>query len=143
MKPCLVDVNVWLALLVVSHQHRVIANNWYSRLAPEEAGMCRVVQLALIRLMGNRTVMQQYAVTAAEGWQVIERLLEDERVIYLEEARDIETVMPRLLRYPVPTGKLVNDAYLASFAIAGNLRLVTLDRGFREFSGLDVLVLGD
>ena len=35
------------------------------------------------------------------------------------------------------------DAYLAAFAIAGGLRLATLDRGFKQFEphGLDLLLL--
>jgi predicted nucleic acid-binding protein len=33
------------------------------------------------------------------------------------------------------------DAYLAAFALAGGYRLVTTDRGFRQFNGLDVVVL--
>jgi hypothetical protein len=41
----------------------------------------------------------------------------------------------------VPTGKLIGDAYLAAFSIAGARRMVTLDRGFRQFKSLDVEVL--
>lgn len=33
------------------------------------------------------------------------------------------------------------DAYLAAFASAGSLKLVTLDKRVAQFSGLDVLLL--
>jgi predicted nucleic acid-binding protein len=33
------------------------------------------------------------------------------------------------------------DAYLAAFARSAGLRLVTFDRGFARFSGLEVLLL--
>ena len=36
---------------------------------------------------------------------------------------------------------LWTDAYLASFARCAGLRLVTFDRGFARFTGLDVLIL--
>jgi predicted nucleic acid-binding protein len=39
------------------------------------------------------------------------------------------------------TPRLWTDAYLAAFAIAGGLRLVTFDRGFSRFPGLDLLLL--
>lgn len=34
------------------------------------------------------------------------------------------------------------DAYLAAFGICAGMRLVTFDRGFSKFAGLDVLILG-
>jgi predicted nucleic acid-binding protein len=33
------------------------------------------------------------------------------------------------------------DAYLAAFARAGGHRLVTTDRAFRQFSGVDLVLL--
>ena len=50
-------------------------------------------------------------------------------------------MLGELLRYPVPTPKLVGDAYLAAFAIAGGRKMVTADGGFRQFRGLDVELL--
>jgi predicted nucleic acid-binding protein len=35
----------------------------------------------------------------------------------------------------------VNDAYLAAFAIAGDMRFATFDTGFRQFSELDLILL--
>lgn len=35
------------------------------------------------------------------------------------------------------------DAYLAAFAMAGGYRMVTTDRAFRQFQGLDLVLLGD
>ena len=49
--------------------------------------------------------------------------------------------MPALLKYPVPATKLVTDAYLAAFAINSSKRFIILDRGFRQFKGLDVAIL--
>ena len=39
--------------------------------------------------------------------------------------------------------KLWMDAYLAAFALAGRNQKVTTDAAFRQFQGLDLLVLGD
>jgi len=141
MKPCLVDTNVWLALLVPKHEHHRLAHQWFERLAANEAGLCRIVQVGVIRLMGNRAVMREEAISAIDAWGVIELLLQDERVTFLNELPGLDSVFPTLLKYQTPTRKLVADAYLAAFAINESRRLVSLDRGFRQFRGLDLELL--
>jgi toxin-antitoxin system PIN domain toxin len=138
MKPCLVDVNVWLALLALRHVHHEPATRWFAGLGSGEAAMCRIAQLALIRLLGNPAVMGDDAIPAVDAWNAIGQLLEDERVELVPEPSGIDSLLPAFFRYPVPTGKLVGDAYLAAFAIAASRRMVTMDRGFRQFRGLEV-----
>jgi|SRR5579883_11748 toxin-antitoxin system PIN domain toxin len=141
MKPCLVDVNVWLALLVPRHVHHEAADRWFASLAPAEGGICRIVQLALIRLLGNPAVMGGDAVSAAHAWRIAGELMEDERVAFLHEPSELEAILPGLFQYPGPTAKLVGDAYLAAFAIAAGRKMVTSDRGFRQFRRLEVEIL--
>ena len=143
MKPCLADVNIWLALLCRRHVHHASARQWFDALGPHDAGLWRVVQLALLRLLGNAVVMGDDAIPAAEAWNVITELLEDDRVEFLSEPLDLDLLLPTLFRYPVPTRSLIGDAYLAAFAIASSRTVVTRDRGFRQFRGLDVEFLGD
>jgi toxin-antitoxin system PIN domain toxin len=142
MKRCLVDVNVMLALLVRQHEHHRLARKWFDTLEANEAGLCRLVHLALIRLLGNSAIMGDDALSASAAWILVEELLVDERVDFLAEPSDLDSVMPTLLHYPIPTGKLVGDAYLAAFAMCEGRRVVTLDRGFRQFRGLSVELLG-
>lgn len=119
MKPCLVDVNVWLALLVRQHEHHALVGHWFA----------------------NRSLMHDHAIPVSAGWDIVAKLLEDERVEFLAEPPGMDEVMPDLLRYRAPTAQLVSDSYLAAFAIASGLSLVTLDRGFRQSRGLDVNIL--
>ena len=142
MQQCLVDVNVWLALLVRQHEHHKLARKWFDGLAASEAGLCRLVQLAILRLLANRSILGADALSAAAAWDLLEKLAEDERVDFVPEPPLIDSILPTLLHYPVPTGQLVTDAYLAAFARSSSRRLVTLDRGFRQFRGLDVHLLG-
>lgn len=142
MKRCLVDVNVCLALLVRQHEHHTLARRWFDTLTAGEAGVCRPVHLSLIRLLGNRSIMGSHALSALDAWSLIQELLQDERLDFVAEPTDLDSVLPALLKYPIPTGKLVADAYLAAFAITDSRRLVTLDRGFRQFGGLRVDLLG-
>src|ERR1700730_13255812 len=85
MKRCLVDVNVLLALLVIQHEHHELARKWFDSLAADEAGLCRIVQLALVRLLANRSIIGMHAVSASVAWNLIERLLEDERIDFIPE----------------------------------------------------------
>lgn len=141
MKPCLVDVNVCFAILVAQHQHRKPAMAWYDSCPANHAVLCRHVQLAIIRLLGNRNLLQEHAVPALAAWNITQELALDERIHFGEEPQGFETVFPTMLRYPTPAPKLVGDAYLAAFAIAGGLGIVTFDRGFQQFPGLDVTLL--
>jgi uncharacterized protein len=141
MKRCLVDVNVVLALMVRQHVHHDVALTWFDGLAAGEAGLCRFVQLAVIRLLGNHAVMSEHAVAARVAWRLIDDLLQDERLEFLAEPSGVDSILPQLFKHPVPTGKLVADAYLAAFAMAASFRMVTLDAGFRQFKGLTVDLL--
>jgi toxin-antitoxin system PIN domain toxin len=141
MKRCLADVNVLLPLLVRHHEHHELALRWFDGLAPGEAVLCRFVQLALVRLLGNRTIMGKYAVSASAAWDLIVELIEDERVEFAAESPLVDGVFPKLLRYAAPTNKLVGDAYLAAFSIAGQMRLTTVDKGFEQFRGVDLQLL--
>jgi len=141
MKRCLADVNVLLPLLVRHHEHHEATLHWFEGLAAGEAALCRFVQLALVRLLGNRTIMGTYSVSAIAAWKLIAELMEDERLEFAPEPEHIDTVLPKLLRYSVPTNTLVGDAYLAAFSMAGQMRFATFDKGFGQFRGLDLQLL--
>jgi|SRR5690242_6467552 len=141
MNSYVVDANVWLALVVDGHPHSARSVEWFEGIAVADAAICRIVQLALMRLLANRTVMGDAVLSASQAWSRVVQLLQDERVIFLPEPRELETILPSLLRYPVPTQNLINDAYLAAFAICSNRELVTWDRGFQQFRGLRVKLL--
>ena len=56
-------------------------------------------------------------------------------------ARDAAWVRAQVL-WHLRDHQTLTDAYLAAFAIVASRRLVTLDRGFRQFRGLDLDLLG-
>ena len=141
MKPCLVDVNMLIPLLAGNHRHHGNALAWFRGLAVREAILCRQVQLSVVRLLCNPSVMGADVISASEAWNTLQELLNDERLAFMHEPESIDLVLPALLRYPGPSHKIVSDAYLAAFAIAASVRLTTFDSGFREFRGLDLNLL--
>jgi uncharacterized protein len=54
----------------------------------------------------------------------------------------VEPLWKELAVRETASPKLWMDAYLAAFALAGRYQMVTTDAGFRQFRGLDLLVLG-
>ena len=134
-------MNVLLALLVKKHEHHKYAAAWFGALEPGEAALCRVVQLAVIRLLSNKSVMSDGVISPAEAWQMTADLCEDERVILATEPAELEPVLKSLLATAKGSSAVFVDAYLAAFAIASSMRLTTLDRGFQQFAGLDLELL--
>jgi len=45
-----------------------------------------VVQLALLRLLANTAILGEYAISAAQGWALLEELASNERVEFLRAA---------------------------------------------------------
>jgi toxin-antitoxin system PIN domain toxin len=115
--------------------------DWWSRQTPGRIGLCRSVQLSLIRLLSNQRVMQGHVMTARSAWDLTLELLADERIDFWPEPAGLDESFPRLLRYNVPTQALVSDAYLAAFAICRHSGVVTFDHGFSQFAGLSVELL--
>ena len=142
MNSCLVDVNVLLAMFAVQHKHHVAASRWRDGLGDGEWGICRSVQLSVIRLLATRRVMGEETMSAADGWRMLQDVMGDVRVAWVEEGAEIGVILPMMWRYAQPTPQLVNDGYLAALALSTGRRLVTFDQGFREFPGLGVTVLG-
>ena len=143
MSSYLADVNIWLALLVHEHEHHDATLHWFRSVAAGDVALCRLVQLSTIRLMGNADATRGKTVPALQAWAAFQHLCNDERVEFLNEPEGLDAILPTLFRYRVPTPGLVNDAYLAAFAMASRRCLVTYDRGFQQFRGLEVEIMGD
>jgi predicted nucleic acid-binding protein len=98
-------------------------------------------QLGLMRLLNNKAVMGDATLNGSQVWGIIDQLRSDPRFVTLDEPPEAEK---KLRSFSEPLGYSPNlwaDAYLAAFALSASLTLVTFDRGFRQFAGLDLLVL--
>lgn len=141
MKPCLADLNFLIPVVIKTHLHHSTALHWYRQQSAGGIGMCRVVQLGMIRLLGNSRIMQDKALPARAAWDLTTELLKDERLEFWNEPPGLDDQLRPLFRYPVPTPSLVGDAYLAAFAITLNVNLVTFDSGFQQFDKLSLELL--
>jgi uncharacterized protein len=140
----LVDSNVWLALTLSKHVLHPAARDWMEGVDRREAAFCRATQQSFLRLLATAAVLAPYGVpplTNSAAWSAYEGFRADERAAWLAEPPDLERHWKKFARGPNASPKLWMDAYLAAFAIAGGHQLVTTDKAFRQFKGLDVLVL--
>jgi toxin-antitoxin system PIN domain toxin len=142
----LCDANVWLALALSRHVHHGTTRRWFESVAePRTILFCRATQQTLLRLLTNSSVLAPYGnppLTNAEAWKAYEAFAADERVaLLIDEPPQLESRWKQLATRDVASPKLWMDAYLAAFAIAGRLRLVTTDIAFRQFGSLDHLLL--
>jgi toxin-antitoxin system PIN domain toxin len=142
----LLDSNIWLALSLDRHAHHATARNWLDRV--QEANsvcFCRPTQQTLLRLLTTSSVLAPFGnppLTNTEAWSVFEALLADDRILLrTEEPPGLERRWKELAVRDTASPKLWMDAYLAAFALAAGDRLVTIDRAFQQFPGLDLVLL--
>lgn len=126
------DINVWLALTHGRHVHHDVANDW---LATRETDVrllfCRVTQLGFLRLLTAEAVMGEDVLTQMEAWSAYDRWLATGHVELSEEPPGLDLGFRRLARSRQASPKSWGDAYLAAFAQASEMTLVTFDRSFR------------
>jgi toxin-antitoxin system PIN domain toxin len=132
-----IDLNVWLALSIDKHDHHRTAWAWLNRL-PEDSSLIfsRYTQLGLLRLLTNSAVMGEATLTLRQAWAVYDRWLEDPRVEFYPEPRNLEAGF-RQATQPFAAkqaSKWVGDCWLLAFAEAAQARLVTFDRALHQFA---------
>jgi toxin-antitoxin system PIN domain toxin len=141
----LADSNIWLALALSKHEFHGVARAWLAdRKSPEAALFCRSTQQSFLRLLTTRAVLAPYGIPPLSNkaaWSAYEGFLADERISWVEEPRGLESHWKKLAAHSKASPKLWMDAYLAAFALAGGYQLVTTDKAFKQFKGLDLLVL--
>jgi toxin-antitoxin system PIN domain toxin len=122
-------------------------NAWFDNVPPtERIYFCRSTQQSFLRLLTNASIVAPYGETPRSNeaaWADYDRVLADTRVSYLtEEPAGIDRWWRRYSERNTASPKLWMDAYLAAFARAEGCTLVTTDGAFKQFDGLDYLILG-
>jgi toxin-antitoxin system PIN domain toxin len=131
------DLNVWLALSVASHSHSEGAWRWMRHL-PSDAGLIfsRYTQIGLLRLLTNTSVMGDQTLTLHKAWKVYDRWLEDPRVEFYPEPRNIEAGFRQVTEAfrAQQASKAVADCWLLAYAKEIQGTLVTFDRALHSFA---------
>jgi hypothetical protein len=138
----LADVNFIIALLHARHSASERAAAWLAEQdEPRSILLCRVVQMGALRILTNPAWLKEDVLPARAVWEVWDLLLSDDRFARVNEPPNLETEWRRLTEEFAAGRCAETDTYLAAFAGAGGHRVLTFDRGFQSFEGLDLLVL--
>lgn len=135
------DVNVWLAASVADHTHHERARRYWYEEAAGQLAFCRVTALGLLRLSTNAAAMGGQPLSIQEAWEAYGAFRRLPEVLLLEEPEGCEEWLEHWVRENRLTPRKWTDAYLAAFARAGGMRLVSFDGDFTQFNGLDLLRL--
>ncbi len=135
------DANFWLALAWQGHAAHPVAKTWWDAAVASKIFFCRVTEMALLRLLTNRAILGDEAKTQAEAWQVYDALRGSPRVEFLAEAPDFGLRWRAASTRDSHSTNRWTDDYLAAFALAHTLTVVTFDDGFRSYPTLQVEVL--
>ncbi len=136
------DVNIWLALALSGHSHHVAARQWLDE--QESAAsvfFCRATQQGLLRLLTTAEVMAGYGIAPCsnrEAWGVYESFMADDRMSFASEPAGWEAAWQAYAIRDSRSPKLWMDAGLAAFALRSGFQMVTTDRAFSQFEGLDL-----
>jgi len=139
------DVSVWFALSVNNHSHHGCAMDWLSTASHRgSVAFNRATQQGLLRLLSTKVIMQAYGkapLVNGDAWKLQQTWMTDDRIGQFEEPPEMDAQWKAFGAIRTASPKLWMHAYLAAFAMAGNYRLVTTDKAFKQFKGLDLAVL--
>ena len=141
----LADSNVWLALALSKHAFHATVRAWFARQKPSQPVLfCRSTQQSFLRLLTTSAVLAPYGIPPLSNkaaWSAFEGFRTDKRISWANEPRGLEAQWKKLASGAKPSPKLWMDAYLAAFAMAGEYQMVSTDTAFKQFKGLDLIVL--
>ncbi len=123
------DVNVWLALAHEIHPHHSLAMSWGESLDDDASVyFCRFTQLGLLRLLTNQSMMGRDVLSQSQAWEAYDAFLANAGNRMMEEPGGIDSLFRQYTDRDEASTKQWADGYLAAFARAAGIRLVTFDR---------------
>lgn len=135
------DINVWIALSNADHPHNARAKKYFESEAATRICFCRVSAMGLVRIASQPNVVGHSPLTPQDSWALYERWRDRQDVVMVADPTNLDAILSRWVVSGIVTAKHWTDAYLAAVAVGHSLRLVTFDRDYDRFPGLNVLLL--
>jgi toxin-antitoxin system PIN domain toxin len=134
----LCNANVWVSLTLQNHGFRPQCLEWYKGLAQTDTlAFCRSTQQSFLRLMTQKSICRNEVRTNREALEGYQQLWDSSRIEWLHEPSGLEALWFKYANLNSASPNIWMDAYLAAFAVLTESRLVTFDKGFRVYKGLD------
>lgn len=136
------DVNVFLPLLIRAHPAHRAALDWFEAQPEGGVGWCLPVKLGVLRLLCNPRVMGSDALAPARALDVWTALGTNPRLAEVSRLpAEHDAHLRHLIADRKPSPNIWTDAWLTALAICLSCEMVTFDRGFRAFEGVDLRLL--
>ncbi len=97
--------------------------------------------LGMVRVLSSIRVDGAEAMDPGVAWGIYCKWRSDPSVTFVHEPAGTQEILSEIVAQDLIRARFWPDAYLAAFALAGNLRLVSFDSDFARFPGLDWLHL--
>jgi len=143
----LFDSSVWVALTFTVHPGHSAASEAFAKATEARpATFCRSTEQSVLRLITTPAIMRQYGAPAMSNAQALTALHSFQSpatVRYREEPAGLVPLWHSLADRLTASPKVWMDAYLAAFAVAGQLTMVTFDKDFKSYvtNGLTLQLL--
>lgn len=141
----LFDANVWVALAFETHPAHHLAKQSFEVASSEApAVFCRATQQSFLRLVTTPAIQKCYGsegISNSLAWDRWTYLASTPQVLFLGEPPDLSTFWSSYAQFDLPAPKRWMDAYLAGFARAYGIPVLTLDVDFLVFEDLEVQIL--
>ena len=138
----LADVNVIFSLVNERHVHHKRVSGWFdSQGSGFRLCICRLVQMAFIRLLSNKAAMDGDPLSLAAAWKVYADLIKDPSIMFIHEPKGFQPTWIGLCSPYGASPKVLSDAYLAAISITTSLPLVSLDKDFGKFPELSLIIV--
>ena len=137
MPGILFDANVWVALTFSAHPFHARARKVFAETdSRNPAIFCRATEMSFLRLFTTPVLLNAYGcpdITNRDAIGFLRRYRGLSRVGFLDEPAGAQGKWLEFAEVESASPKMWMDAYLAAFAISGNLSFISTDGDFRRF----------
>jgi uncharacterized protein len=139
----LVDVNIWVyAFRADSPLHDAALASLQASLEESASFLfCPQIAVSFLRLVTNPRIFKEPS-RLAEAWLFVDVLESHRATVHAEMDAMAFGILKHLSLVSDSAGHAIPDAALAALAIRHDAILVTADRGFSSFTGLELELVG-
>lgn len=140
----IVDANVLIYAVNADSAHHDEAWEWLDAAlrGRTSVGLSWIVLLAFLRIVTHRRLFD-HPMTMEQATDQVDAWVASPAAYVVEPTQAHPRILGQLLREAGQGGNLVNDAHLAGLALERRATLVTYDRDFARFPGLEVVSPSD
>lgn len=147
MQASLFDSNIWVSVTFAGHPfHKPAKAELLRATANNPVCITRAIEQSWLRLITTAAVQKSSGsppFTNSDAIATLEFWISNPRVTTIDEPPGTRALWLQLADRSTASPKVWMDAYLAAFAISGNLRFVTFDSDFNQYrsAGLELELL--